>query len=127
MFAWLDTHKAKVYIGFRIVIGLLFMQHGLQKLFGVLGKEAAAVFSWPMWWVGLFELLGGLAVAIGLLTRLAAALSGLLMFIAYWTAHAAPLPILNGGELAAMYFAAFVLITFYGGEGLSVDGLLWKT
>lgn len=113
------------YVIFRIAVGVMFFQHGLQKLFGMLGGNAAAAFSWPMWWVGLFELLGGLAVAIGLFTRLAAALSAILMALAYFVAHRAWLPILNNGELAAMYFFAFLLIMAMGARRWSLERMIF--
>lgn len=76
--------------------------------------------------VGLFELLGGLAVAVGVLTRLAAFLSAVLMFIAYWVAHPAIIPIMNGGELASLYFIAFLLITAYGSQKWSLERAVLK-
>ena len=62
---------------------------------------------------GLIELLGGIAIALGLFTRLAALISGVEMLVAYFMAHAPSglIPLVNKGELALLYFAAFLVLT----------------
>lgn len=42
-------HQTWFYVAFRIVIGLSFMLHGVQKVFGGFGKEAQVLLTWPMW------------------------------------------------------------------------------
>jgi putative oxidoreductase len=105
----------------RIVTGLLFMQHGVQKLFGWLGgmggSGATADLVSMMGVAGVLETFGGLLFALGLLTRpVAFVLSGL-MASAYFIAHApqSPWPILNGGELAALF--SFVFLFFVRRDG----------
>nr|MBA2565224.1 DoxX family protein [Gemmatimonadota bacterium] len=85
----------------RIVAGLMLMQHGAQKLFGVLGGAGGDGAAVPlvslMGLAGVLEFFGGLAVAIGLFTRpVAFVLSGELA-VAYFKAHAPQglFPILN--------------------------------
>ena len=56
------------------------------------------------------EFFGGLLILIGLWTHLAALFATFTMLIAYLTAHAARFQTLNNGELAAMYFPAFLVI-----------------
>jgi len=109
------------YALFRVFAGVLFMLHGLQK-FGVLDGG----FKFPsgmMLVAGTIELLGGLLIALGLLTWIAAFLSSGLMAFAYWMAHGtkAFLPTANGGELAVLYCFAFLYIFFQGGGKYSLD------
>jgi putative oxidoreductase len=122
--------KEYFYLVFRVLVGLMFAQHGFQKIFGAFGGvngQPAQLFT-MMGAAGLIELLGGLAVALGLFTRLAASISGIEMLIAYSMAHASKglLPIVNGGELALLYFAAFVAISAYGAGKYSLEKALMK-
>lgn len=109
----------------RIMTGFLFVPHGAQKLFGVLGKSAVDLFSLSGV-AGVLEFFGGLAILLGLFTRpVAFVLSGL-MAAAYLLAHSfdAFWPILNGGELAALYCFVFLFLSAYGGGQFSLDGWL---
>ena len=103
------------YFLFRIFVGLLFFQHGVQKLFGWFGGTAQLAFS-LMWVVGILEMLAGLAVATGSFTRLAALGGALLMLIAYFKVHAPQglVPLMNKGELALLYFAVFLVLLIHG-------------
>jgi putative oxidoreductase len=123
-------NKEYFYLVFRVLVGLMFAQHGFQKVFGAFGGingQPAQLFS-MMGAAGLIELLGGLAIAFGLFTRLAASISALEMLIAYSMAHVANglFPIVNGGELALLYFAAFVALTAYGAGKYSLEKALMK-
>jgi putative oxidoreductase len=125
------------YMAFRVLVGLFFIAHGMQKIFGVftdkgaqpiLGGNMSAAGVNLMWIAGLIEFLGGLLIIVGLFTSIAALLSAITMLCAYFIAHAprGTLPIANGGELALLYFAAFVYIIFEGGGKYSLDAKLWK-
>ena len=119
--------KETFYLAFRVLIGALFMQHGAQKIFGAFGADPAAMFS--MFWIGgLVELVGGAAIAIGLLTRLAALLSAIEMAAAYAMFHSGKglVLIINGGELALVYFAAFLVVLYHGAGKYSVEKLFVK-
>lgn len=111
----------------RILIGLLFMQHGAQKLFGMFGGMggsggAADLFS-LMGLAGVLEFFGGLLVVAGLLTTPVAALLALMMLVAYFMAHAGEglIPIENNGELALLYMAAFAFLSVSGSGPASLD------
>jgi putative oxidoreductase len=109
----------------RVITGFLYMQHGAQKLFGVLGMEAVARTS-LLGLAGVLEFFGGILILFGLFTRpVAFVLSGQ-MAVAYWMAHAprGGLPIANGGELAVLYCFVFLFLFAHGGGELSVDGWL---
>lgn len=109
----------------RIGAALLFMQHGAQKLFGLLGGMGggrAELFS-LMGLAGVLEFFGGLLVLAGLGTRLVAPILTLEMLIAYAIAHAprGGFPVQNGGELALLYALVFALLTVLGGGAWSVE------
>ena len=113
------------YTGFRIVTGLMFMQHGLSKVFGIL-SERPEMPPAMLWTAGLIELLGGACVAVGFQTRLAAFLASGLMAAAYFMAHAPNhfFPMLNKGELAVLYCFAFLVIATHGPGRASVDAMI---
>lgn len=110
----------------RIVFGLMFMQHGAQKLFAVLGREEAAALWSQAWFAGVLEFFGGLLIVLGLFTRPVAFLLSGLMAWAYFQVHVgrAFFPIENGGELAVLFCWFFFYLVFAGGGGFSVDGAL---
>lgn len=123
-FARLDRHSPGVLGIFRIVIGFLFALHGTAKLFGWPATKGGAVpfGTWPFWWAGLIELVVGVLVMVGLFTRIAAFIGSGTMAFAYFTEHQPDglLPIQNGGELAALYSFAFLLLVFTGSGALAV-------
>lgn len=113
----------------RVGAGLLFMQHGAQKLFGLLGgvdgNGATVEFLSQFGLAGALELFGGALVVVGLLTRPVAAVLALLMVAAYVIAHAfqAAFPVVNGGELALLYALVFAFVAAAGPGRWSLDGL----
>ncbi|MFE2752366.1 DoxX family protein [Actinosynnema sp. NPDC059335] len=112
---------------FRIVVGVLFLCHGAQKLFGVLGsKGAVSITDWPSGPAGLIELVGGALIVIGLGTRVAALIASGAMAYAYFVVHqpAGLLPIQNKGELAAVYAWVFLLLAFTGPGAWAVDKVI---
>ena len=117
-----------VYALMRIVVGLAFAQHGAQKLFGFFGgmdgSGASVEMLSLMGAAGVIELGGGLLVAVGILTRLAAFLCSGQMAAAYFMAHAGRgfWPIENDGELAVLFCFVFLYIACRGGGALSVGG-----
>ena len=124
------VNKDYFYFVFRVLVGLLFLQHGLQKLFGMfggLGGNSAELFS-LMGLAGLIELLGGLAITLGLFVRLAAFVAALEMIIAYFMAHAPNglIPLVNKGELALLYVAAFLVIMAFGSRKWSLEKAIFK-
>lgn len=117
---------------FRIVVGFLFWGHGAQKLlgwFGGFGPDGgtAPLFS-MMGLAGTLELVGGLLIVLGLLTRPVAFVLAGEMAVAYFTAHLPRdfWPWLNGGERAALFCFAYLLLFAHGGGRFSLDGLRRK-
>ena len=117
----------------RIGAGLLFMQHGVQKLFGWLGGfggtpgQTAELFS-QMGLAGVLETFGGALIVIGLLTRPVAIILVLEMIAAYSIAHAPQggFPVENGGELPLLYVLVFLKLAAIGAGPASVDHALSK-
>ncbi|MFH8757503.1 DoxX family protein [Streptomyces atroolivaceus] len=114
---------------FRIVTGLLFACHGAATLFNVLGGphgEMPGTGEWPSWWAAVIQLTGGVLVLIGLSTRTAALLCSGSMAYAYFVNHQGDglLPIENGGESAALFCWAFLLIAALGPGQWSLAALL---
>jgi len=118
---FLEQRREQALALFRIVIGLLFLIHGVQKVFG-----PVPLLSWPAGPAGLIELIGGGLVLIGLWTRWAALLCSGAMAYAYFVVHQPRglMPIQNGGELAAVYSWVFLLLAFTGAGAWSIDQLL---
>lgn len=116
-----------VYAAMRIVVGLLFAFHGMQKIFGVLTEFQPPVGS-QLWIGGLIELVGGLMIAVGFLTVWAAFISSGTMAVAYIQFHwkgafdSNFFPTLNKGELALVYAFVFLFIACKGAGSASIDG-----
>jgi putative oxidoreductase len=113
-----------VYAAMRIVVGLLFAEHGAQKLFGALGGQVMT--GVPLMLVaGIIELAGGLLVALGFEAGTAAFVSSGEMAAAYFMAHASKgfWPVLNHGELAVLYCFVFLFVAAHGSGTLSIDAL----
>ena len=121
----LGKYSEQTYAVMRLVVGACFALHGAQKLFGVLGGSKVALVS-QMGVAGVVELLGGLLVAIGLLSGWAAFVASGQMAVAYFTVHFGRgfWPIANGGELAVLYCFVFLFIAARGSGIWSVDRAL---
>jgi putative oxidoreductase len=110
----------------RVVTGLMFWQHGAQKLFGWLGGEQVqAVASMPGL-AGILEFFGGILIIVGLFTRpVAFILSGEMAF-AYFMVHAPQglWPIMNRGEAAVLFCFTFLFFAAHGAGRYSLDALM---
>ena len=120
---FMSSLNAQAYALLRIVVGFLFPWYGIQKLFGFPSPMPAGVPAFVTYIAGPIELVGGVLVMIGLLTRWAAFLCSGLMAAAYWMGHGtnALLPIQNQGDLAALFCFVFLFISTQGGGLWSVD------
>jgi putative oxidoreductase len=106
----------------RVVFGFLYACHGAQKLFGVLGGPAH--LQGRMMFAGaLIEFLGGVLIAVGLLTRIAAFISSGEMAFAYFMVHAKGgfFPIVNKGELAVIYCFVALFIACHGAGQFAIQ------
>jgi putative oxidoreductase len=116
------------YAALRIVTGVLYMQHGAQKLFGVLGgvdgHGAIVHFGTLASLAGVLEFFGGLLIVVGLGTRLIAFILSGEMAYAYWLVHVAHgglIPVANHGEFAALLCFVFLFLAFNGAGPFSID------
>ncbi len=114
------------YTLFRIVVGVLFTCHGLQKLFGMFGGAPASA-ALPVA-AGAIEAIAGPLVVVGLFAGFAAFIASGEMAVAYFMSHAPHgfWPIVNHGELAVVYCFAFLFIAAQGSGRLSLDARLRK-
>jgi len=112
----------------RIVVGLLFLEHGLSRLFGFPSPLPTPELFTMYWFAGAIEFVGGILVALGLLTRPAAFIMSGEMAFAYFLRHAPRgfFPILNSGDLAIAFCFVFFYLAFAGAGPLGLDAVLWK-
>ena len=111
----------------RIVAGLLFLEHGTQKLLGFpIGEGPSPELLTLSWWAGVIELVAGALIILGLFTRAAAFIASGEMAFAYWMAHApqSPFPVNNGGDAAILYCFVFLYLVFAGPGPWSLDATL---
>jgi putative oxidoreductase len=112
----------------RIMLGLLFLEHGLAKLLDFPhppNHVPYALITLNPGLQGLLELVGGFLLALGLFTRPVAFVLAGDMAVAYFMAHSPRgfFPLLNGGELAIVYCFVFLYLWFAGGGEWSLDRL----
>src|SRR5512136_3097892 len=123
---WLKKYADYAYALLRIMTGFMFTFHGVQKILGVLSEFQPPVGS-QLWFGGIIELLGGLAIMLGFKTRAAAFLCSGTMAVAYfqfhWKFQIGPnfFPAINKGELAALYCFVFLYIACRGGAKWSLE------
>lgn len=124
----LQAYTPYALAALRIVTAYLFIQHGTAKLFGFPHQamfDGLELFS-LLGLAGVLEVAGGLLIGVGLYTRPTAFVMSGMMAVAYFIAHATQgnvvAPMLNGGELAALYSFVFLLFVFTGPGAISLDG-----
>ena len=125
--ASLDPYRSYVLSILRVVVGLLYLQHGTAKMFNFPPQNEMPPFPRPEWFAGRIELVGSTLIILGLLTRpVAFILSGEMAF-AYFMSHRPRgfFPLLNGGESAVLFCFVFLYLVFAGGGPVSLDAMLW--
>ena len=124
----LNRFADPVYCITRLIVGLLFASHGGQKILGFPpgghGMPTDAMGALGAW----IELICGLLIAVGFLTRWAAFIASGEMAVAYFMVHAPNhfFPIVNKGESAVFYCWFFFFAIFYGAGRWSIDALMSK-
>ena len=130
-----ERYKDYAVLSLRVVLGIIFIYHGYQKLFGglagtgqffaSLGIPLASFFAVI---VALVEFFGGIALLIGFLTRWASVLLGISMLVAFFLVHLKNgFLVSNGGvEFVLALIAGLATLKILGAQKLSVDGLIAK-
>jgi len=114
----------------RIMVGLLFLEHGLAKLIGFPPPPNPMPPLFSLYGIqGIIEVVGGVLLALGALTRPVAFILAGDMAVAYFMAHAPKsfFPLLSGGDAAILYCFIFLYIFFAGAGPWSVDRAIGRS
>ena len=125
--SFLKPYTECIHDTVRIVAGLLFFQHGAQKIFGVLGAETSVDLMSLLGLAGVIELLAGALIALGLFTPWAAFIASGQMAAAFFIAHVprgSLWPIENAGEPAVLFCFLFLYLASRDSGGWSLDRML---
>jgi putative oxidoreductase len=119
------SHVQWAHAVLRVFAGAVIMQHGVQKLLGLLGGHVAAVGTLS-WAGGIIETVGGALLIIGLCTRITAFIMSGEMAVAYFKFHAPRgfWPVLNHGEVPVLLCFIFLYLAATGAGPFSIDWLL---
>lgn len=123
----LSPQSERAYALLRILSGLAFLFHGVQKMFGILTAYPRPALGTQGWFGGIIELVGGAAIAAGFFTPCAAFVASGTMAVAYIQFHwrfrfdSNFFPTINQGELAFLYCFLFLFIACKGSGIWSVD------
>ena len=127
-FAWLSRWQPQLLAILRIVVGLLFLEHGLSKFFGFPVPFPVQPLPPLLVAAGVIECLAGALVTLGLFTRLAAFIASGEMAGAYFTQHfpTRPWPLANIGEGGILFCFVFLYIAAAGPGAWSIDGARFR-
>jgi putative oxidoreductase len=126
---FLKPYTSQILSLFRIMSGLLLLQHGTTKYLSFpVGPQNNASPMTMGGAAGVFELVGGIMLVLGLFTRPVAFILSGVMAVAYFYVHAGRgfFPILNAGELAILYCFSFLYLAAAGGGSLSLDNMMGR-
>jgi putative oxidoreductase len=124
IFERVSTYRPHALAILRIMTALLFIEHGTMKLFGFPGPMGQGGSLPPlMLFAALLEVIGGILVCVGFLTRPVAFLLAGEMAVAFFMAHfpKSVFPALNSGDAAVLFCFIFLYIFFAGAGAWSVD------
>jgi putative oxidoreductase len=123
IYAGMERFRPYILSLLRIVVGLLFLQHGLSKVFNFPAPSPVPSLSGLLILAALLETVGAALFLVGAYTRIVAFILSGEMAFAYFMAHAprSSYPIVNAGELAVLFCFIFLYFAFAGGGPLSVD------
>lgn len=125
------SYQRVAYTALRVIAPFIIMQHGSQKLLGLLGgvgpQHGSAPLMSLMGVAGIVEFVIASLVLVGLFTRPAAFIVSGEMATAYFKVHAPRgfWPIQNHGELAVILCFTFLFFAAFGGGKYSLDALFF--
>lgn len=126
--SFLDNYAPQIKGIMRIVIGLLFLEHGLNKMIHFPMVAGGAVhpynlMAFPVGPAGLIEVVGGILIVLGLFSRYAAFIASGEMAFAYFLAHfpRSPFPLLNGGGEAICFCFIFLYLAAAGPGAFAIN------
>ena len=121
MTSFLNWGRPYVLSVLRIVVALMFLEHGLQKYFGF--PSAGPPMRALLYVQGVIEIVGGIVLFLGVYTRLVAFILAGDMAVAFFIAHfpRSFFPAVNGGDAAVLYCFVFFYFVFAGGGRWSLD------
>ncbi len=125
---YVQKHHDSFFFVIRLLAGFLFFSHGAQKLLGWFGGQQVPSLASLMGVAGIVEIAAGLAILVGLFTRLAAVVSAVQMLVAYFMVHAGGgwEPLRNKGEMAILYLCLFLALMLHGNGKWSLEKALLK-
>jgi putative oxidoreductase len=128
LYTRIETWRPYVLSILRIVIGLLFLQHGLSKVFNFPAPSPVPSLTGLLILAAILETVGAALFFVGAYTRIVAFILSGEMAFAYFMAHAPRsfYPVVNAGELAVLFCFIFLYFVFAGGGPLSVDRAMLK-
>ena len=128
LYTTMERFRPYILSIFRIVVGLLFLEHGLSKVFNFPAPSPVASLSGLLILAAFLETVGAVLFILGAYTRIVAFILSGEMAFAYFMAHAPRsfYPLVNAGELAVLFCFIFLYFAFAGGGPLSVDRAMLK-
>jgi len=127
---YLGNYETNAYTLLRIVLAFLYWSHGPKWLFGWFGGRPIPELTPLLTVAGVLETVGGVLIAVGLLTSWVAFLACGEMAFAYFIAHVPRgsfMPIINGGEITVALCFGFLYIATRGGGPISLDALFGRS
>jgi len=120
---FLNRYSSQILGITRIIVGLLFLEHGLMKLVGFPATMGAGPLPPLMLAAGIIEIVGGGLVALGLFSRYAAFVCSGQMAAAYFMAHfpRGIYPAVNGGDGAILFCFIFLYLAAAGPGAFAVN------
>lgn len=111
-------HSGYIYFVFRIIVGILFLFHGIAK-WGTITSDLFSMFGIA----GVIEIIAGILIIVGYKVRWVALIAAIEMLVAFFVIHGAKgfNPFSNGGELALMFFVSFLVLWAHGAGIWAVD------
>ena len=125
---FLNKNSDYFYFVFRVLIGLLFLLHGIMKWQGI--ASGTTPMTSLIWYAGIIEIIAGVLFILGLFVRPAAFITSIEMLVAFFKVHVGSTgilnPLVNKGEPAVLFFLAFLVILSQGARKWSLDNVFFK-